>query len=53
MYRVFNCGIGMAVVVAAEDAGAVAGHLAAAGEAVYCIGRIDRRNADEAQTIIE
>ncbi|MDR1063065.1 MAG: phosphoribosylformylglycinamidine cyclo-ligase [Azoarcus sp.] len=50
MYRVFNCGIGMAAVVAAEDADAVTERLAAAGETVYRIGRIDRRGAGEAQT---
>ncbi|MDR1661643.1 MAG: phosphoribosylformylglycinamidine cyclo-ligase [Azoarcus sp.] len=45
MYRVFNCGIGMAVVVAAEDAEAVTAHLAAEGETVYRIGCIERRGA--------
>jgi phosphoribosylformylglycinamidine cyclo-ligase len=49
---VFNCGIGMAVVVAAADADAAEAALKAAGEAVYRIGRIDARKAGEAQTIV-
>ncbi len=52
MYRVFNCGIGMAVVVAEADAGAVMAQLEAAGETVFRIGRIDRRREGEAQTIV-
>ena len=52
MYRVFNCGIGMAVVVAAADADAVAARLQAEGETVYRIGRIDARREGEAQTIV-
>lgn len=38
--RTFNCGIGMAVVVAAGDAEAVTAALTAAGETVHRIGRI-------------
>jgi phosphoribosylformylglycinamidine cyclo-ligase len=41
MARTFNCGIGMAVVVAAEAAESVAADLTAAGEEVFRIGRID------------
>ncbi|MDG6746534.1 AIR synthase-related protein, partial [Staphylococcus aureus] len=41
MHRVFNCGIGMAVVVAADQAEAVAATLAEAGETVLIIGRIE------------
>ena len=52
MYRVFNCGIGMAVVVAEADADKVAAQLSAAGETVYRIGRIDSRGEGEAQTIV-
>jgi len=40
MHRVFNCGIGMTVVVSAADADAVAAKLAAGGEQVWRIGRI-------------
>ena len=52
MYRVFNCGIGMAVVVAADQADAVSAQLSAAGETVHRIGRIDARQDGEAQTIV-
>ncbi|SFP37691.1 phosphoribosylformylglycinamidine cyclo-ligase [Sphingomonas rubra] len=40
--RTFNCGIGMAVVVAADEADAVAAALAAAGETVFRIGAIEK-----------
>ena len=39
--KTFNCGIGMAVVVAADMADAVAADLAAAGETVYRIGAVE------------
>jgi phosphoribosylformylglycinamidine cyclo-ligase len=41
MFRVFNCGIGMAVVVAPADAERAARALRAAGETVYEIGAIE------------
>ncbi|WP_298687133.1 phosphoribosylformylglycinamidine cyclo-ligase [uncultured Sphingomonas sp.] len=41
MARTFNCGIGMAVVVAPADAAAVTAALEAAGETVHRIGRIE------------
>ncbi|MFS0736328.1 phosphoribosylformylglycinamidine cyclo-ligase [Sphingomonas sp. 1P06PA] len=41
MARTFNCGIGMALVVAEEQADAVAAALGAAGETVFRIGRVD------------
>lgn len=40
MARTFNCGIGMAVVVAAEEVDAVTAALQAAGETVHRIGEI-------------
>ena len=52
MHRVFNCGIGMAVIVSRENADAAISHLAAAGESVVCIGEIRERQGDEAQTIV-
>ena len=52
MHRVFNCGIGMVVIVAAEDAAAAMAQLQAAGETVYTLGCIEARVGDEAQTII-
>jgi phosphoribosylformylglycinamidine cyclo-ligase len=53
MQRVFNCGIGMALVVAPELADTAMQLLQSAGETVWHIGRIRQRQADEAQTIIE
>jgi len=52
MLRVFNCGIGMAIVVAPEHADAAAGLLRDAGETVYRIGAIRQRGPDEAQTVV-
>jgi phosphoribosylformylglycinamidine cyclo-ligase len=52
MFRVFNCGIGMVVVVSKANASAVAARLAAAGETVHRIGRIVRREAGDAQCIV-
>ena len=53
MHRVFNCGIGMAVIVAAEQADAAVAQLQAAGETVFRIGAIRERQGGEAQTIVE
>ncbi|AHB74938.1 MULTISPECIES: phosphoribosylformylglycinamidine cyclo-ligase [Pandoraea] len=52
MHRVFNCGIGMAVIVSAADADAAVKHLEASGETVYRLGAIRERKEDEAQTIV-
>jgi len=52
MHRVFNCGIGMVVVVAQEHANAAIEALEREGEAVFRIGEIRVRGADEAQTLI-
>jgi phosphoribosylformylglycinamidine cyclo-ligase len=52
MHRVFNCGIGMAVIVAAADADAAVRELAAAGEQVWKIGTVRARREGEAQTIV-
>jgi len=52
MYRVFNCGIGMVVIVAEEDAAGAVAQLEQAGETVFTIGRIARRAAGEAQTTV-
>ncbi|WP_126444377.1 phosphoribosylformylglycinamidine cyclo-ligase [Sulfuricystis multivorans] len=52
MHRVFNCGIGMVVIVAAEDAEPAAEFLIAAGETVYRLGRIEARRPGQAQTLI-
>ncbi|UCV04841.1 phosphoribosylformylglycinamidine cyclo-ligase [Dechloromonas denitrificans] len=52
MHRVFNCGIGLVIVVAAADADAAIAELKAQGEAVYNIGKIRARQGDEAQTLV-
>jgi phosphoribosylformylglycinamidine cyclo-ligase len=52
MYRVFNCGIGMAVIVSKENADVAIAQLKAAGETVMRIGEIRERQAGEAQTIV-
>ena len=52
MVRVFNCGIGMVVVVAAADAARAQAFLAAAGETVSVIGRVVTRTAGAAATIV-
>ncbi|MFZ6655731.1 phosphoribosylformylglycinamidine cyclo-ligase [Undibacterium sp. TJN19] len=52
MHRVFNCGIGMVVIVAAELADAAIAQLTAAGETVSRIGEIRAREGDEHQTIV-
>ena len=52
LYRVFNCGIGMVAVVAPADAARAVKVLTAAGEAVWRIGRIERRRKNAAQVVI-
>jgi len=51
MHRVFNCGIGMVVVVAAQDAKRAAEVLRCAGETVFEIGAIEK-GAGEARAIV-
>jgi len=52
MHRVFNCGIGMVVVVAAAQVDTVAATLAAHGETVFRIGDVVQRQADAAQVVV-
>jgi len=52
MHRVFNCGIGMVVVLDAADAGRAAEHLRASGETVYEIGNIEKGPGGEADCIV-
>jgi len=52
MHRVFNCGIGMIVVVAPTDADAAEALLRSAGETVHRIGRIGPRRAGEAPAVV-
>ena len=52
MHRVFNCGIGMCLVVAREHAIHALQFLNAAGEKAVQIGRIEARQDGETQTIV-
>ena len=53
MYRTFNCGIGMAVVVAADDAQAAVEHLRARGETACVIGHVERGEGKPGVTLAE
>ena len=52
MHRVFNCGIGMIVIVSKENADAAFAQLTAAGEKVSRIGEIRQRLDGEPQTTV-
>ncbi|UCF77345.1 MAG: phosphoribosylformylglycinamidine cyclo-ligase [Betaproteobacteria bacterium] len=52
LFRVFNCGVGMAIVVAQGDADLALRALRAAGETAWRIGQIETSVPDGPQTII-
>ncbi|OZI30898.1 phosphoribosylformylglycinamidine cyclo-ligase [Bordetella genomosp. 10] len=52
MHRVFNCGIGMVIVVDAAQADAIAATLRAQGETVSRIGEVVAREGDAPQTVV-
>jgi phosphoribosylformylglycinamidine cyclo-ligase len=52
MHRVFNCGVGMVVVVSAQDATAISKALTAQGETVYSLGVIQQCQTTDAQTVV-
>ena len=52
MHRVFNCGIGMVVVVSQSDEARALDLLRAAGETAWSIGMICRRGQGQPQTIV-
>ena len=52
MHRVFNCGIGMVVVVPAARAQAIMAAFQAQGETVYQLGDIRAAAADQPQTVV-
>lgn len=52
MYKTFNCGIGMAVIVAGEHVAQATQLLEASGETVYALGHIRTQQAGEAPTIV-
>ena len=53
MLRTFNCGLGMIVVVAKDDAARVAHALTETGETVSEIGVIEKAPTDEADCVVE
>ena len=53
MHRTFNCGIGMAVIVAAADAGRAMQLLRDAGETVWQIGSVEKRTEGQPQTVVQ
>ncbi len=52
MYKTFNCGIGMVVIMSAENAQAAQDLLAAEGEQVWRIGYIRKQEAGEHATVV-
>jgi len=52
MRRVFNCGIGMAVVVAAQDAEAAVCLLSEFGETVFRLGHVEARSGAEPRVLL-
>lgn len=52
MYRVFNCGVGMVVVVQASEAASVASMLSDQGETVYTLGQIHACDMGARQTLV-
>ena len=52
MWRVFNCGIGMVLIVEAGDADRALTALADSGETAWRIGVVDRRASNETQTVL-
>jgi len=52
MHRVFNCGIGMVLIVSADNADVAMKVLTEQGETVYRIGVIEKREGDAPQTVV-
>lgn len=52
LYKTFNCGIGMVIIVASNDKDDTIKSLEKNGEKVYVLGKIDNRNQNEAQSEI-
>jgi phosphoribosylformylglycinamidine cyclo-ligase len=52
MHRVFNCGIGMVLVVDAVQAEAISTALSAADQTVYTLGQIAVCDAQAAPTVV-
>jgi phosphoribosylformylglycinamidine cyclo-ligase len=52
MHRVFNCGLGMVLAVAAHDVAAALAFLGEAGETAYDVGEIVARPAGAPGTVV-
>ena len=52
MHRVFNCGVGLVLVVARDVAAAVVARLAELGETAFLIGSVERGDAAGPRTIV-
>ena len=52
MLRVFNCGVGMILVVAPDLVERARARLSALGETVYTIGRVERTRSGEPRTVV-
>jgi phosphoribosylformylglycinamidine cyclo-ligase len=52
MRRVFNCGVGLILVVARDVASAVVARFAELGETAFVIGSVERRGGEEPGTIV-
>jgi phosphoribosylformylglycinamidine cyclo-ligase len=48
MYRTFNCGVGMVIVAAEDDAAAILQMLEDSGATAWQLGRIDSSSGDPA-----
>ena len=53
MYRTFNCGIGMVVILDKNDAALALDQLKTVGETAWVIGTIQARQGDESQTRVQ
>jgi phosphoribosylformylglycinamidine cyclo-ligase len=53
MFRVFNCGIGMVLIVAEEFTDNALMLLQSSGESTWRIGRVERRVANSPRAVIE
>lgn len=52
MYRVFNMGIGMMLVVPEKQSGEILERLEQLGESAYLIGQIDKRDPDQSSVVL-
>ncbi|HEV2042473.1 MAG TPA: AIR synthase-related protein, partial [Casimicrobiaceae bacterium] len=52
MHRVFNCGIGLVLVVDGDAAQATVERLATLGEAAYVIGTVEQRKSASPGTVV-